>query len=75
MVDETLIQDGVNKLQNSLIEKLSLVTGDKPYSLEDLHLQLGQIWRISGAWNLVPLDKGYYNIQLLNLEDKNRILD
>lgn len=47
-IDNSIVQSGVSKLQHSLIEKLSLATGDKPYSLEALLQRLTQLWDISG---------------------------
>lgn len=74
-VDDDLVQQGVNQLQNSLIGRLTLTSGEAPYSLDDLKAKLGQVWGISSHWRLIPIGKGYYNIQLPSLEDRDRILD
>lgn len=74
-IDDSLVQEGVAKLKNSLIGKLTLASGDSPYSLENLENKLTQIWGIQCNWSLVPLGRGYYNIQFANTLDKDRILD
>lgn len=74
-VDDALVKYGVSELVPSLIGKLSLVQGDSPYSLDALYSKLSQIWGITGDWQLVPLGKGYYNIQLPSLADRDRVLD
>lgn len=72
-VDENLVQNSISILQNSLIGKFTLAQGDAPYSLETLKHTLGQVW--CADWQLIPLGRGYYNIQLSLMEDRNRILD
>lgn len=67
--------NGVSKLAQSLIGKLSLIQGDSPYSLDALYLKLSHVWGITGEWLLVPSGRGYYNIQVPSLADRNRILD
>lgn len=48
-IDDSLMQEGVSKLQNTLIGKVSLATGDKPYTLEDLKSKLDRLWGILGT--------------------------
>lgn len=74
-VDENLAQHNISELQNTLIGKLSLAQGDTLYSLESLKSTLGQIWGVTDDWNLVPLGRGYYNIQLSVVEVRNKVLD
>lgn len=47
-VDESLVRTGITQLQHSLIGKLTLATGDSPYSLEELTTKLGHIWGVVG---------------------------
>lgn len=74
-VDDALVKNGVSELAHSLIDKLSLAPGDFPYTLDNLSSKLSQAWGIAGVWQLVPLGRGYYNIQITNLIDRDRILD
>lgn len=74
-IDDYLVLQEANQLQNSLIGILTLAQGDKPYSFNDLRDKLGQIWGLGGSWNLVPRGRGYYNIQLPSLADRDRILN
>ncbi|KAL8503471.1 hypothetical protein ACS0TY_022282 [Phlomoides rotata] len=73
-LDTTLVKRGVEELQNSLIVRLILAKGEEPYSLEDLARKLEATWNIYGGWKLVPIGRGYYNVQLPNLEDIDRIM-
>ncbi|KAL8552220.1 hypothetical protein ACS0TY_001064 [Phlomoides rotata] len=52
-----------------------MARGEEPYSLEDLTRKLEATWNIYGGWKLVPIGRGYYNVQLPNLDDRDRILD
>lgn len=63
-VDDELVRQEVSHLQNSLIGRLSLASGDTPYALDALVAKLGETWGIQGYWNLIPLGRGYYNIQI-----------
>lgn len=74
-IDDNIVQKEVNHLQNTLIGRVSMAPGDNPYSLEELKSKLEQVWGLSGSWILIPLRKGYYNIQLPNVADRDRILD
>lgn len=69
------MQHEISRLQNSLIDRLVLTMGEKPYSLDDLKLKLSKVWGIAADWKLVPLGKGYYNINLPNLMNRDKILD
>ncbi|KAL8509367.1 hypothetical protein ACS0TY_016537 [Phlomoides rotata] len=73
-LDDLLVQRGVEKLQNSLIARLILAKGEEPYPLETLTWKLEATWNISGNWKLIPIGCGYYNVQLLNLDDRDKIL-
>lgn len=74
-VDEILVRNSITQLQHSLIRKLTLVKGDSPYSIESLTMKLGHVWGIVGPWKLVPMGKGFFNIQLSKVEDRDKILD
>ncbi|KAL8478482.1 hypothetical protein ACS0TY_030395 [Phlomoides rotata] len=73
-LDALLVKRGVEELQNSLIARLIPAKGEEPYSLEDLTQKLEATWNIYGGWKLLPIGRGYYNVQLPNLEDRDRIL-
>lgn len=74
-VDEELVQRGVSTLQHSLIGRLTLAQGDSPYNLDSLKAKLNQVWEILGTWNLIPLGRGYYNIQFSYMGARDRVLD
>ncbi|KAL8542608.1 hypothetical protein ACS0TY_003478 [Phlomoides rotata] len=73
-LDATLVKRGVEELQNSLIARLIMARGEEPYSLEDLSRKLEATWNIYGGWKLVPIGRGYYIVQLPNLDDRDIIL-
>lgn len=74
-IDDELIQQEVNLLQNTLIGRISMASRDSPYTIEELRLKLEHSCGISGDWDLVPLGKGYYNIRLPHVADRDMILD
>lgn len=74
-IDDALVNQEVNNLKHSLIGKLSLAPGDKPYSVSELVSKLNQIWGVAGEWTHIPLGRGYYNIQLPGPADTERILN
>lgn len=70
-IDDALHRQGVRKLENTLIGLLMLKQGVKPTtSLKD---SLDQIWQIQGPWRLITLGKGYFNIQLEDESEHDRI--
>ncbi|KAL8524256.1 hypothetical protein ACS0TY_014002 [Phlomoides rotata] len=73
-LDDLLVKRGVDELQNSLIARLIHAKGEEPYLLETLTRKLEATWNISGGWKLIPIGRGYYNVQLSNLDDRDRIL-
>lgn len=42
-VDDSLVQNGISRLQNSLIGRLVLSSSEKPYTLDDLKLKLSKV--------------------------------
>ena len=49
-IDEDAYQRRVSFCQNSLISRLSLIKGDKPWKYEDLRKKLQETWQIHGNW-------------------------
>lgn len=47
-IDDALVKNGVSELAHSLVGKLSLASGDVPYSLDSLYMKLSQSWGIVG---------------------------
>lgn len=62
-IDDSLHQQGVRKLEKSLIGCMMLKQGVKPMPTETLKKSLDQTWEIMGDWKLITLGKGYFNLQ------------
>ena len=54
----------------SLIGRLILSKGDKPYALTSLKDKLNAIWNLP-SWRLISLGKGYYQIFLSSHEERS----
>ena len=67
------IKDGVALCQQALIGRVFLLKGEKPWKLTELRDKLQQMWKISGDWRLVPLGRGFFQMQFSSTEDKNRV--
>ena len=59
--------------QFSLIGRLILAKGDKPYALSSLKEKLNAVWKLLASWRLISLGKGYYQVLLSSHEDRSRI--
>lgn len=48
--------------------------GDQPIKTGKLKIYLSSIWMINATkWNLIPIGKGYYNVNLTNFDDNSRV--
>lgn len=72
-VDEEDYQKGVDRYKQSIIGRVFYPPKDRPRSIELLRARLKDVWGISSEIRVVPLGKGFYNIQFLNLEEKTRV--
>lgn len=72
-IDDVLHQQGVRKLENTLIGWMMLKQGVKPISTSDLKTSIDKVWNIQGQWKLIPLWKGYFNIQTEDLRERDII--
>jgi len=60
---------GVEECKNALRACLTLNKGDKPYFACDLSTKIGQHWKTSTTWKMVPLGKGYYDLHFDSADD------
>lgn len=72
-IDDHIHQQGVRELQNTLIGRMLLKKGVKPMSTTDLKAFINNVWNIQGLWYLVPLGKGYFNIRMENMMERDKI--
>lgn len=64
---------GVKELQNSIIGRVLLKSGEKPMPINELKSSLDNVWNIRGDWKIVTLGKGFFNIQIMDLREQDRI--
>lgn len=72
-IDDSIHQQGVRELQNSLIGLVLLKSGAKLMPNIELKASLDKIWNIKGDWKFVTLGKGYFSIQFADLRDSGII--
>ncbi|PON69641.1 hypothetical protein PanWU01x14_087640 [Parasponia andersonii] len=71
-VNPTAVEERLNLCKFSLIRRVILSKGDKPWSLLDLKARIDLVWKIS-SWHLISLRKGYFLILLISEEDKTHV--
>ena len=57
----------------SLIGRVVLSNGEKPWKLVDLKAKLQSIWKLNSIWRLISLGKRYFQIMLNSNVDKNMV--
>lgn len=72
-IDDHVHQQGVQELQDTLIGRMLLKQGVKSMPISVLKASIDKTWNIQGAWSLVPLGKGYFNIRMEELKKRDRI--
>lgn len=60
IITESLYQEQIKTCEASLIGRLVLAKGDKPWRFDDLKLKLQQLWNPSQSWLMTSLGKGFY---------------
>ena len=68
-----LYQSRLHQFSSSLIGRLILSKGDKPYAFNDLRSTLDVAWKPSHPWRLISLGRGYFCIYFSNDIDQDRI--
>lgn len=63
----------LKKLENTLIGWMMSKQWVKPMPISDLKISVDKIWEIRGQWKLIPLEKGYFNIQMEDSSGRDRI--
>lgn len=74
-VDDELYHQRIKACEASLIGRLILAKGDKPWRMVDLQQRLQDIWRPQHPWRMISLGKGYYNFQFDSVSDRARVWD
>lgn len=72
-IDDQVHKQGVRDLQNSIIGRIILRLGAKPISTMELKALLDKSWNINGNWKIVSLGRGFFNIQMADLKERDRI--
>ena len=72
-VDHLAYKSRLDMCKNTLIGRVVLSSGEKPWKLVDLKNKLHSIWKFSSAWRLISLGRRYFQIILSSLADQNLI--
>ena len=59
-VDPSAYKSRLDMCKNSLIGRVVLYSGEKSWKFVDLKSKLHSIWKLSSAWCLISLRKGYF---------------
>lgn len=63
-MNERVLQVRIQSLLHTFIGRVTYVRNDKPRNVDELCLKLRDIWAVKGDLQVIPLGKGYYNINL-----------
>ncbi|PON81379.1 hypothetical protein TorRG33x02_228040 [Trema orientale] len=63
-VDEWALKKRLEMCQYSLIGRVFLSKRDSSWKLADLREKLQSLWKLSSAWHLISLGKGFFYILL-----------
>lgn len=69
-VDDDLYQQQLKRCEASLIGRLVLAKGYKPWTLADLKRRLQDLWNPLHPWSMISLGKGYSNLQFDSMTDR-----
>ena len=71
-VNHAAFQERLDLCKFSLIGRLILSKGNKPWPLVELRTKLASLWKIS-RWRLISLGKGYFQILLCSKDEKAKV--
>lgn len=71
-IDKNAYKERMELCQFSLIGRVVLAKGDKPWKLVELKDKLSSIWQLR-SWRLISLGRGYYQILLSSADQKNQV--
>ena len=72
-VDPSAYKSRLEVCKFSLISRIVLSSGEKPWKLVDLKSKLQSISKLNSIWRLISLGKGYFQIILNLYVDKNMV--
>lgn len=71
-VNKKAYEECLNICKHSLIGRVILTKGERPWKMTDLKNKLQEIWQLAN-WRLISLGKGYFHILLQSDEDRKTI--
>ncbi|KAK3225744.1 hypothetical protein Dsin_005606 [Dipteronia sinensis] len=72
-VDPSAYKSRLEVCKFSLIGRVVLSSGKKPWKLVDLKAKLQYVWKLASVWRLISLGKGYFQIMLNIDAEKNMV--
>ncbi|KAK0605024.1 hypothetical protein LWI29_021929 [Acer saccharum] len=72
-VDPSAYKSRLEVCKFSLIGRVVLSSGEKPWKVADLKAKMQSIWKLNSVWRLISLGKGYFQILLNSDADKNMV--
>ncbi|KAF3445855.1 hypothetical protein FNV43_RR11032 [Rhamnella rubrinervis] len=71
-VNEVAYKERINLCQFSLIARVVLSKGEKPWKYDDLYLKLQNFWKLD-KWKLISLGRMYFHVLLHSKEDRKKV--
>ncbi|KAF3455706.1 hypothetical protein FNV43_RR00348 [Rhamnella rubrinervis] len=71
-VNDAAYQEHVALCQFSLIARIILSKGEKPWKFDDLYTKLQSIWKLE-KWQLISLGRGFFHMLLCIAEDRQKL--
>lgn len=72
-ISDQLHNARMKRFETTLIGRVILKPGDKPWRVENLKTRTQKMWNPRGDWKISNLGKGYYTFKFTSIEDRDRI--
>jgi hypothetical protein len=72
-ISQAAYESGLAACRFNLHGRLTLHKGDSPLTTQALKSKLNNLWPQLNNWNLIPLDKGFFEFHFNSIEDLNQV--
>nr|KYP33836.1 hypothetical protein KK1_045281 [Cajanus cajan] len=73
-IPEDAYQEGLARCSKHLHGRVLLTKGQQPLKVSDLKTKLSVLWNHIVGWSIIPLGRGYFEIEFHNHEDLGTVL-
>jgi len=72
-ISQAAYESGLAACRFNLHGRLTLHKGDSPLTTQALKLKLNNFWPQLSNWNLIPLGKGFFELNFSSIEDMKQV--